>query len=474
MVFSSILFLFYFLPIFLIVYNLLPYKYRNYWALLASIGFYAWGAPIFVFVVTSVIITDFFIVNKIYTSKNTKLRKQLLALSVFLKVGLLVYFKYANFFVENIEVILTHLNFSSLNWVKVALPIGISFFTFQALTYSVDVYRGVHKPLKSVADYLLYILLFPQLIAGPIVRYNEIADQLEDRKEQETYDNKILGFFRFTIGLAKKVLIANVLGAEADKIFALQATELTSTTAWIGIIAYTFQIYFDFSGYSDMAIGLGRMMGFTFPENFNNPYVSQNITEFWRRWHMTLGRFMKDYLYIPLGGNKVTIKRMYFNLIFVFVVSGFWHGAAWNFIIWGAFHGLFLIMDRLFLLKLFDKIGKYPSIIITFFITIIGWVIFRATSVEQIGYYLKAMFKFNFADNYILSNQFVVISIFAILFSFITMFAFGKKLEDFVFFKKQYSNTQLLIFFVVVIFLFVLSAVNIAASSFNPFIYFRF
>jgi alginate O-acetyltransferase complex protein AlgI len=189
---------------------------------------------------------------------------------------------------------------------------------------------------------------------------------------------------------------------------------------------------------------------------------------------MTLGRFMKDYLYIPLGGNKVTIKRMYFNLIFVFVVSGFWHGAAWNFIIWGAFHGLFLIMDRLFLLKLFDKIGKYPSIIITFFITIIGWVIFRATSVEQIGYYLKAMFKFNFADNYILSNQFVVISIFAILFSFITMFAFGKKLEDFVFFKKQYSNTQLLIFFVGVILLFVLSAVNIAASSFNPFIYFRF
>lgn len=473
MVFSSILFLFYFLPVFLIVYNFLPYKFRNYWALLASIGFYAWGAPIFVFVVTAVIIADFFIVNKIYTSKNTKLRKQLLALSVFLKVGLLIYFKYANFFVENVEFILINLQFSSLNWVKVALPIGISFFTFQALTYSIDVYRGVHKPLKSVADYLLYILLFPQLIAGPIVRYNEIADQLEDRKEQETYDNKILGFFRFTIGLAKKVLIANVLGVEADKIFALQAAELTTTTAWIGVIAYTFQIYFDFSGYSDMAIGLGRMMGFTFPENFNNPYVSQNITEFWRRWHMTLGRFMKDYLYIPLGGNKLTIKRMYFNLIFVFVVSGFWHGAAWNFIIWGAFHGLFLIMDRLFLLKFFDKIGKYPSIIITFFITIIGWVIFRATSVEQIGYYLKAMFKFDFSD-YILTNQFIAITIIAIIFSFITMFGFGKKLEDLIFFKKQYNNSQLLIFFVIVVILFVLSAANIAASSFNPFIYFRF
>ena len=473
MVFSSILFLFYFLPIFLIVYHLLPYKYRNYWALFASVLFYAWGAPKFVFVVSSVIIADFYIVNKIYSSKNSRLRKQLLAVSVFLKIGLLIYFKYANFFVENVDFILSHIQLSNVHWVKVALPIGISFFTFQALTYSVDVYRGVHKPLKSVADYLLYILLFPQLIAGPIVRYNEIADQLEDRRENETYENKILGFFRFTIGLAKKVLIANVLGSEADKIFALQANELTSSAAWIGIIAYTFQIYFDFSGYSDMAIGLGRMMGFSFPENFNNPYVSRNITEFWRRWHITLGRFMRDYLYIPLGGNKVTIKRMYFNLIFVFVISGFWHGAAWNFIIWGAFHGIFLIMDRLFLLKAMSKIGKYPSIFITFFITIIGWVIFRATSVSQIIYYLKAMFKFDFSE-YQLDNLFVPITIIAIIFSFITMFKWGAKIENFIFFKKTYTNTQLLVLFISIIILFSISAANIAASSFNPFIYFRF
>ena len=369
MVFSSVLFLFFFLPLFMAIYGILPHKFKNSWALLASLFFYAWGAPVFIFIVTTTIFVDYFIVNKIHNSDNLTLRKRLLALSVIMKVGLLAYFKYANFFVENVDVLLHSFGFESIKWTSIVLPIGISFFTFQALTYSIDVYRKVHAPLKSVADYLLYILLFPQLIAGPIVRYNEIADQLEDRKANDTFDNKILGFYRFVIGLAKKVLIANVLGAEADKAFALSEELLTSNIAWIGILAYTFQIYFDFSGYSDMAIGLGRMMGFTFPENFNNPYVSQNITEFWRRWHITLGRFMRDYLYIPLGGNRVSIKRMYFNLAFVFVVSGFWHGAAWNFIIWGAFHGLFLILDRLFLLKFYDKIGKYPSIIITFLLT---------------------------------------------------------------------------------------------------------
>ncbi len=236
-------------------------------------------------------------------------------------------------------------------------------------------------------------MLFPQMIAGPIVRFNQIADQIEEREHLETLDNKLLGFLRFGIGLAKKVLIANVMGVEADKAFALAEGTLTSGVAWIGIIAYTFQIYYDFSGYSDMAIGLGRIMGFKFPENFNNPYISRSITEFWRRWHMTLGSWMRDYLYIPLGGSRVKTKyRIYFNLWFVFLVSGLWHGAAWNFVIWGAFHGFFLILDRLFFIKLSDKIGKYPSIAITFFITIIGWVLFRAESLYQIKYYLKAMF----------------------------------------------------------------------------------
>lgn len=473
MVFSSTLFIFYFLPVFILVYQFLPHKLRNYWALIGSLVFFSWGAPVFVFLVSGVIITDFFIVKKIYNSDHRRLRRQLLAVSVTMKVGLLAYFKYANFFVENVDFLLKQIGSSGITWTSVALPIGISFFTFQAITYSVDVYRGVHKPLKSVGDYLLYILLFPQLIAGPIVRYNEIADQLEDRKQFETYENKVLGFFRFVIGLSKKVLIANVLGAEADHAFSLNETELTSSIAWIGIIAYTFQIYFDFSGYSDMAIGLGRMMGFTFPENFNNPYVSRNITEFWRRWHITLGRFMKDYLYIPLGGNRVTVRRMYFNLALVFVISGFWHGAAWNFVIWGAYHGLFLILDRLFLLKFYDKIGKYPSIAITFLLTIIGWVIFRATSTSQIIYYLESMFKFDF-DFYYINSKFVLILAIAVIFAFSTMFNKGLKIENFFFFKTGHSNKQLISYSAIVLVLFILSVASIASSGFNPFIYFRF
>lgn len=473
MVFSSVLFLFYFLPVFFIVYTLIPHKLRNIWALIASLFFYAWGAPIFVFVVSSVIIVDFFIVNKIHSSKNDGQRRKLLAISVLLKVGLLAYFKYANFFVENIDILMLALGFEKIRWMQVALPIGISFFTFQALTYSVDVYRKVHKPLKSVGDYLLYILLFPQLIAGPIVRYNEIADQLEDRSHNDTIDNKIYGFFRFIIGLSKKVLIANVLGAEADKAFDLGDDVLTSNIAWIGILAYTFQIYFDFSGYSDMAIGLGRMMGFKFPENFNNPYVSRNITEFWRRWHITLGRFMRDYLYIPLGGNRVSIKRMYFNLAFVFVVSGFWHGAAWNFIIWGAFHGLFLILDKLFLIKLLDRLGKIPSIIFTFFVTIIGWVIFRATSLDQVIYYTKSLFEFDTSVYYV-DRQFWIILFIATAFSFVTIFNRGLKLEKFFFFAHSYSKKQMFIVGSILILLLFLSTISIVSSGFNPFIYFRF
>jgi len=473
MVFSSIFFLFYFLPVFFLVYQLLPYKLKNTWALIASLFFYAWGAPLFIFVVSSTIIADYFIVKKIHQSDHSIVRKRLLAVSVIIKVGLLAYFKYANFFVENIDVLLTTLGFQSIHWTKVALPIGISFFTFQALTYSVDVYRRVHAPLKSVGDYLLYILLFPQLIAGPIVRYNEIADQLEDRRALETFDNKLMGFYRFVIGLSKKVLIANVLGAEADRAFAIGEDMLTSNIAWVGIFAYTFQIYFDFSGYSDMAIGLGRMMGFKFPENFNNPYISQNITEFWRRWHITLGRFMRDYLYIPLGGNRVSVQRMYFNLAFVFVVSGFWHGAAWNFIIWGAFHGIFLIMDRLFLLKFYERIGKYPSVFITFFITIIGWVIFRATSLHQVIYYIKALFAFNYSDYYV-DKQFYIILAIAILFSFTTLFKKGLLIEKYVFYQEVYSNSQAIKMGGVILILLLLSVMAIISSGFNPFIYFRF
>jgi alginate O-acetyltransferase complex protein AlgI len=315
--------------------------------------------------------------------------------------------------------------------------------------------------------------MFPQLIAGPIVRFNWIADQINHRNE--TNDDRLLGFYRFVIGLAKKVLIANVLGAEADRIMALNPSTIDSTTAWIGILAYTFQIYFDFSGYSDMAIGIGRMIGFTFPENFNNPYVSRSITEFWRRWHITLSTWMRDYLYIPLGGNRVkTQRRLYFNLWFVFLISGLWHGASWNFVIWGAYHGFFLILDKIFLLKLLEKSGKVFSTVFTFFIAIMGWVVFRIESFGTAMIYYGKLFAFDFTPIPFYHDPEVYIIMFvALLFSFFTLSKAGLQIQHIVFYA-DYSNKRKLIMFVVVIVLLILSLSSITTSGFNPFIYFRF
>ncbi len=473
MVFSSSLFLFYFLPIFLGIYFLADDKYKNIVALIASIFFYAWGAPKFVFVVLGSIIADFYIVQQMFKSEG-KTKRIYLILSVILNIGLLAYFKYANFFVDNLNSFLNITGAGEITLAKIALPIGISFFTFQKFTYTIDVFRGKHKPLKSVWDLCLYILLFPQLIAGPIVRYGEIADQLTDRKANETIENRITGLYRFILGLAKKVLIANVMGAEADKIFAMDPNLMSGGTAWIGIFAYTFQIYFDFSGYSDMAIGLGKMIGFKFPENFNNPYISRSISDFWRRWHMTLGRWMKDYLYIPLGGNKVNSKlHLYFNLWFVFLISGLWHGSSWTFVAWGAFHGIFLILDRLFLLKFLDKIGKIPATIFTFIVTMIGWVIFRSETMSFAFDYISKLFKFDTGIIVKPDSEFWTIFIIAILFSFITAFKLGRKLEDKIIYQ-EYSNSRYIYMGVICMILLILSAASITSSGFNPFIYFRF
>ncbi len=477
MVFSSSLFLFLFLPIFLFLYYLAAQKYKNYILLIASIFFYSWGEPRFIFIILASTFFDFHIVNGLYRTKIKKWKNFYLFLSISTNLGLLLYFKYANFFIENVNSTLHSFGIQEVGWTSVALPIGISFYTFQTLTYSIDIYRGVHKPLKKVTDYMMYILMFPQLIAGPIVRFHEVADQIENRANRETIDNKLLGFFRFVIGLAKKVLIANVMGAEADKIFALPEADLTTYYAWIGVLAYAFQIYFDFAGYSDMAIGIGRMLGFKFPENFDNPYVSKNITEFWRRWHMTLGRWMKDYLYIPLGGSKVkTKRRLYFNLWFVFLVSGLWHGAAWNFVAWGAFHGFFLILDKMFWIRVTKKIGKYPSIFITFIITLVGWVLFRSETLNQAIWYTKTMFSFNTTSNLSLyfDRQFWTILIIASFFSFVTLNKWGNKLQNFVFFKESYSFKTNLAFSFFVIILLIISTASITSSGFNPFIYFRF
>lgn len=472
MVFSSSLFLLYFLPAFLLLYYLSPRFLKNYVALAASLFFYNWGAPDFIFIVIGSIIIDFYLVKSMFT-KIGKVKRQLTAASIVLNVGLLLYFKYANFFVENFNVALSAMGIEEAKWAYVALPIGISFFTFQKMTYAIDVYRGVHPPLKRLSDLALYILMFPQLIAGPIVRFNEIAAQINDRSDNENADNRLTGFFRFTLGLAKKVLIANPLGAYADSVFAADTASLSSFVLWIGILAYAFQIFYDFAGYSDMAIGLGRMIGFDFPENFNNPYISQNISEFWRRWHMTLGRWMRDYLYIPLGGNRVSVKRMYFNLWLVFLISGFWHGAAWNFVVWGAFHGFFLIADRVFLLRFYKVIGKFPSVIITFVITLVGWVLFRSESMDQVGSFTAGMFSFAGGEHIFISREVWITMIFAAVFSFWAYAPIIERWQVKLFGKEQRLKTLVLMTLASVL-MFVLSLASITSSGFNPFIYFRF
>lgn len=473
MVFSSSIFLLYFLPVFLLVYHFVGSKFKNYVILGASIFFYSWGAPKFIFVILLSTIIDFYIVNKLYISKNVSQRKILLALSIFLNLGLLVYFKYANFFVDNLNLTLESMGFTQVSWTSVALPIGISFYTFQTLTYSIDVYRKIHAPLKKVSDYLLYIMSFPQMIAGPIVRFSDLADQITNRKEN--IDDKLIGFYRFSIGLAKKVLVANVMAEQADLIFNTDSAHLTTANAWLGMFAYTFQIYFDFSGYSDMAIGLGRMMGFHFPENFDSPYISKSISEFWRRWHITLGNFMRDYLYIPLGGNRVDSKyRLFFNLWIVFLLSGLWHGASWNFVVWGAYHGMFLILDRLFLLKLLKRIGKIPATIFTFLVVMIGWIIFRLEDLSLIKEYITKLFSFNSAFEFNTIPAFGLMVIFAIIFSFAVSFKKGKQIEEYLFSAEKYQLKDHFVLTSTTIILLILSVSSITSSGFNPFIYFRF
>ncbi len=475
MVFSSSLFLIYFLPVFLISYYLVPRKFRNWVALVGSILFYSWGAPKFIFVILGTTFIDFHLVRWMSATKTRLYRRLMLFLSVSINLGLLIYFKYSGFFIDNLNGFLTVFGLNGVHWTRLIMPIGISFYTFETITYVVDVYRRVHAPLKNFWDYQLYIILFPKLIAGPIIRYHEIADQIVDRSASETADNRIIGLYRFIHGLAKKVLIANVLGEQVDQIFALGPENISSSMAWIGIIAYSFQIYYDFSGYSDMAIGLGKMMGFTFMENFNNPYISRSITEFWRRWHITLGRWMKNYLYIPLGGSRVKSQsRLFFNLWIVFLFSGLWHGAAWNFVVWGGFHGLFLVLDRLFLLRWSERMGKIPSVMLTYLITLVGWVLFRSESLSDAWIYLGRMFSFSGGyPGWMLDTQFWAMLLVGAFFGFYGMFGTIEKWQMQVI-DQPYNGRKLWIGGGIALVLLLFSLASVTSAGFNPFIYFRF
>ena len=471
MVFSSNIFLFFFLPIFLLAYFITPQKFRNYTLLVFSLVFYAYGAPDFVFLLAGECVINYFLVKSMTKTEKTNTKKLLCALSIVMALGLLLYFKYANFIVENLNAILGWTHHEPVNWMKVALPIGISFFTFQSITYTIDVYRGTTPPSQKLTDYVVYIMMFPQLIAGPIVNYNSVAAQLVSRTS--TMEDRVVGFYRFVIGLGKKVLIANTMAVYADQVFGMNYGDLATGTAWIGILAYTFQIYFDFSGYSDMAIGLGKMIGFRFPENFNDPYTSRSVTEFWKRWHMTLGNFIMNYLYIPLGGNRKGKGRMYLNLWLCFLLSGLWHGASWNFVLWGAFHGLFICADKLFLKNTLKKIGTIPSVIITFFLVAMGWVLFRVDTASDAGAYYQALFAFKDGMTVAGDSQFWCVFALAVVFSFLTLIPLGQRLQDRIF-ADSYSKPLSWTMFAITLVLFILSAGSLCVSDFNPFIYFRF
>ncbi len=467
MVFSSLLFLFRFLPIVLLGYFLLPKKFRNLFLLIFSLFFYAWGEPTYILLMLASILINFFGGLAVASQKNKgnkKGAKTALIVSAVIDLGLLGIFKYTGFFLENVNRIAnTDLVLS------IVLPIGISFYTFQMMSYVIDVYRGDTEVQKNIINFGAYVALFPQLIAGPIVQYKTVAKEIDERTE--TYDLFGVGVRRFMSGLAKKVLVANNVGVLWDTVSSSDLTTLPALSAWLGILAFTFQIYFDFSGYSDMAIGLGKMLGFNFLENFNYPYISRSITEFWRRWHISLGTWFRDYLYIPLGGNRHGLLKQIRNIAVVWLLTGIWHGASWNFALWGVYFGIILIVEKLFLLKLLEKIPRAFSHIYAALLFVYGWVIFALEDVSDIALYTRALFGasgfFERESIYMLLN-FALLLVIAALFSTPLPKMLFNRLE------KHFPRISFALLLVGIVFTFILSVVYITASTYNPFLYFRF
>lgn len=483
MVFSSPIFLFGFLPIVLLVYYFSPRSIKNLTLLLCSLFFYAWGEVFYLAIMIVSIISNYIFGLLIYKAQkipnHQKLSKLYVTIGLSINILLLVSFKYANFITDNINIILSIANISSIDLNPVHLPLGISFFTFQAISYIVDVYRKQVPSQKNIFNLALYISLFPQLIAGPIIRYHDVSLQITSRTH--SLELFVSGVQRFVYGLSKKMLIANPLGEIADSIFDLSINDLTMPLAWIGILAYSLQILFDFSGYSDMAIGLGRMFGFRFHENFNYPYISTSLREFWRRWHISLSTWFKDYVYISLGGNRVSTIRVYINLLMVFTLTGFWHGASWNFLIWGLFHGVFLASEHAGFSKILKRTWMPLQHIYSLMVVIIGWVFFRAETLWQAVSYIKTMFD--------ISNYQTTIFQFAQVLSYEAIYAFliGSILSIPVYPRlKKYletisgSNEIRIVFLVdiprlaIISSLLIFSLFKIASSTYNPFIYFRF
>lgn len=480
MVFSSPIFLFGFLPIALLAYYLSPRIIKNITLLVFSLIFYAWGEVFYLMVMIVSIISNYFIGWLIYKHHEMPhCQKLWVTIGIIINLTLLFLFKYANFITDNVNIVLSQINFSPIDLHPIHLPLGISFFTFQAISYIVDVYRKEVPSQKNIFNLALYISLFPQLIAGPIVRYHDVSQQITNRIHSlEVFAS---GVHRFIYGLAKKMLIANPLGEVADSIFMLSGDELTMPLAWIGILSYTLQIYFDFSGYSDMAIGLGRMLGFRFHENFNYPYISTSLQEFWRRWHISLSTWFRDYVYISLGGNRVSTIRVYINLLLVFVLTGFWHGASWNFLIWGLFHGIFLAGEHAGFSKILKNMWKPVQHLYLLIVVIVGWVFFRADSLSLAIVFLKSMTDFNnfqttlFQFAQILSYESLYTILAGVILSTPVYPHFKKYIEYIA--DKNINKIALLIDMprlVLISSLLFLCILKVASSTYNPFIYFRF
>jgi alginate O-acetyltransferase complex protein AlgI len=475
MLFSSPIFIFLFLPLVLTAHLLLPWRLKNGLLLVASLVFYAWGEGFYLWIMLFSITANYLFGLAIDGCTREDRARWWLAGAVITNLALLGWFKYANFAVENLNVLLTGLDLRPIVLDPVHLPLGISFFTFQALSYVVDVYRREVPAQRRLGNFGLYVASFPQLVAGPIVRYHDVAAQIDRRVADAPLF--VSGIRRFVVGLAKKMLIANPLGEVADQIFGLPSSQLGTSTAWLGIVSYTLQIYFDFSAYSDMAIGLGRMLGFRFLENFNYPYVARSIQEFWRRWHISLSNWFRDYLYIPLGGNRVRPPRIYLNLVVVFLLCGLWHGASWNFIWWGLLHGLFLVLERLGLSQVLKRLPLPVSHLYVLAVVMTGWVLFRAEDLPQAVHWFSTLAgaggTVGVSPNSFITNEVLL----ALLLGTFGAAPVVPRVRALVLRRLSTGGRRLgygVIEALAGSTLFVLSAAYLAAGTYNPFIYFRF
>ena len=481
MVFSSPIFLFWFLPAVLFTYAVLDRRLKNFFLLLGSLFFYAWGEPTFVLIMLGSILGNYLFGLGIGRASGLRRRKLALGLGVTFNLAMLAAFKYANFLADNLNVVWTRLGGAAFEVDPVPLPLGISFFTFQAMSYVIEVYKGEVSSQKNPITLALYISLFPQLIAGPIVRYHDIARELTNRSVR--LQDAVDGVRRFVVGLGKKVLIANPLGAVADQIFAIPPDQVPTSFAWLGVVCYALQIYFDFSGYSDMAIGLGRLFGFHFLENFNYPYISQSITEFWRRWHISLSTWFRDYLYIPLGGDRRGRARTYFILVLVFFLCGLWHGANWTFVVWGLFNGAFLVIERAgfgAVLERLPRAVRHGYVVLVF---LTAWVFFRSETIGGALLYLRAMFlgggELPYTPLYLLSNDVLAVLAVGIVASTPIALKAAESVREWQSRTERPATVLLgrlaeVAALPIVSGIFLLSAARLASGTYNPFIYFRF